>query len=180
MDYSDLNPELWYHKAVDYVLDNELMNGVGGNRFDPYGTTSRAMIVTILWRLEGCPKAVSAPAFTDVPDGMWYTEAIRWAASTGIVKGYGDQTFGLNDPITREQLATILYRYEQYKHGAAGALAFLPDFADRTEISDWAYEAMCWAVENGVIKGRESGLLDPKGRAMRCETAQMLMNDLAE
>lgn len=180
LDYSDLNPELWYHKAVDYVLDNELMNGVGGNRFDPYGTTSRAMIVTILWRLEGCPKAVSAPAFTDVPDGMWYTEAIRWAASTGIVKGYGDQTFGLNDPITREQLATILYRYEQYKHGAAGALAFLPDFADRTEISDWAYEAMCWAVENGVIKGRESGLLDPKGRAMRCETAQMLMNDLAE
>lgn len=180
LDYSDLNPDLWYHKAVDYVLDNELMNGVGGNRFDPYGTTSRAMIVTILWRLEGSPKAVSAPTFTDVPDGMWYTEAIRWAASSGIVKGYGDQTFGLNDPITREQLATILYRYEQYKHGAAGELALLPDFADRTEVSDWAYEAMCWAVENGVIKGRESGLLDPKGRAMRCETAQMLMNDLAE
>ena len=177
--FSDLDTSLWYHKATDYVLSKGLMNGVGGGKFDPNGTTSRAMIVTILWRLEGEPVVNYLMRFEDVAAETWYTEAVRWAASEGIVTGYSDLAFGPNDAITREQLATILYRYEQYKGGGfTGAWMFLLDFADRDKVSDWAYEAMCWTTMHGVINGKGDGILDPKGNAKRCEGAQMLMNYL--
>ena len=177
--FSDLDTSLWYHEATDYVLENGLMNGVGNNLFDPNGTTSRAMIVTILWRLEGEPVVNYLMQFEDVAAETWYTEAVRWAASEGIVEGYSNTSFGPNDPITREQLATILYRYEQYKGGGfTGAWMFLLDYTDRDKVSDWAYEAMCWTTMHGVINGKGDGILDPKGSAKRCEAAQMLMNYL--
>lgn len=177
--FTDLDTSLWYHEATDYVLENGLMNGVGNNLFDPNGTTSRAMIVTILWRLEGEPVVNYLMQFEDVAAETWYTEAVRWAASEGIVNGYSDTAFGPNDPITREQLATILYRYEQYKGGGfTGAWMFLLDYTDRDKVSDWAYEAMCWTTMHGVINGKGDGILDPKGSAKRCEAAQMLMNYL--
>ncbi|WP_186566559.1 S-layer homology domain-containing protein [Lawsonibacter celer] len=177
--FTDLDTSLWYHEATDYVLENGLMNGVGNNLFDPNGTTSRAMIVTILWRLEGEPVVNYLMQFEDVAAETWYTEAVRWAASEGIVTGYSDVAFGPNDPITREQLATILYRYEQHKGGGfTGAWMFLLDYTDRDEVSDWAYEAMCWTTMHGVINGKGDGILDPKGNAKRCEAAQMLTNYL--
>lgn len=177
--FNDLDTSLWYHEATDYALENGLMNGVGNNLFDPNGTTSRAMIVTILWRLEGEPVVNYLMQFEDVVAETWYTEAVRWAASEGIVEGYSNTSFGPNDPITREQLATILYRYEQYKGGGfTGAWMFLLDYIDRDKVSDWAYEAMCWTTMHGVINGRGDGILDPKGSAKRCEAAQMLMNYL--
>ena len=179
--YSDLDTEEWYHEAVDYVLWKGLMNGVGNGKFDPDGATSRAMIVTILWRLEGEPVYGQGKSgtFADVPEYTWYTEAVEWAAANGIVNGYGDGSFGPNDDITREQLATILYRYEQYKGGGfTGAWMFLLDFTDRTEVSDWAYEAMCWTNMHGIVNGKGEGILDPKGSAKRSEAAQMLMNYL--
>ena len=177
--FTDLDTSLWYHEATDYVLENGLMNGVGNKLFDPNGTTSRAMIVTILWRLEGEPVVNYLMQFEDVAAETWYTEAVRWAASEGIVEGYSNTSFGPNDPITREQLATILYRYEQHKGGGfTGAWMFLLDYTDRDKVSDWAYEAMCWTTMHGVINGKGDGILDPKGDAKRCEAAQMLMNYL--
>lgn len=174
--YSDLDTSLWYHAATDYVLGRNLMNDVGAGQFDPNGTTSRTMIVTILWRAEGCPVVNDLIQFEDVPADAWYAEAVRWAASEGIVNGYSDTAFGPSDPITREQLAAILYRYEQYLGGGfTGAWMFLLDYADRTEVSEWAYEAMCWMTMNGVMQGKSGNILDPKGFARRCETAQILM-----
>lgn len=179
-EFADLDPDAWYHDAVDYVLHKGLMNGVGGGKFDPNGTASRAMIVTLLWRLEGEPICGQGKSgtFVDVPEYEWYTEAVEWAAANGIVEGWN----GNFDPmglITREQLAAILYRYEQYTGGGfKGLWMFLLDYTDRDQVSDWAYEAMCWTTMHDVINGKGGGILDPKGSAKRCEVAQMLMNYL--
>ncbi|MBP3314091.1 MAG: S-layer homology domain-containing protein [Oscillospiraceae bacterium] len=173
--YSDLDVNAWYHDAVDYVLRKGMMDGVGGNKFAPEETTSRAMLVTILWRLEGEPVVNYAMNFSDVAEDEWYTEAIRWATSEKIVEGYGDGKFGTTDSLTREQLATILYRYEQYKGGGfKGMWAFLPSYADRAEASDWAYEAVCWMDMNDIITGKPGNLLDPKGSASRAQLAVIL------
>ena len=151
------------------------MIGTGPNTFEPETITSRAMIVTILWRLEGCPAASCEMTFEDVPAGFWYTDAVRWAQSKGIVKGYSQEEFGPDDVITREQLATILYRYEQYKGGGfTGECADRMDFVDAADVSNWAYEAMCWANENGVVIGKPGKVLDPQGSTTRAEVAVML------
>jgi len=179
MNFTDVAEGKWYTEPVKYVYHHKMMEGVGNDLFDINGTTTRAMIVTILWRLEGEPVVNYLMQFEDVPTEIWYTEAVRWAASEKIVEGYSDTAFGPTDPITREQLATILYRYEQYKGGGfTGAWMFLLDYTDRDKVSDWAYEAMCWTTMHGVINGKGDGILDPKGNAKRCEAAQMLMNYL--
>ncbi len=136
----------------------------------------RATIITRLWRLEGEPVVNYLIQFEDVPADTWYTEAVRWAASEGIVEGYCDTAFGPNDPITREQLATILYRYEQYHGGGfTGAWMFLLNYEDRAEISDWAYEALCWMSMKGVINVNEEKLLNPAGEVTHAEFEAMLM-----
>lgn len=174
--YTDLEAGKWYHDALHYCLENGLMQGVGDNVFDLDGMTTRAMIVTVLWRIAGSPVVNYAMDFEDVEADQWYTEAIRWAASENIVKGYGNGKFGTNDPITREQQASILYRYEQYKGGGfTGMWMMRLDFVDVADVSEYAYEAICWMNMKGVLLGKLDGsVLDPKGMASRVEAAAMI------
>jgi len=173
--YSDLDRKSWYHDGIHFCLENEMMKGVGNNSFDPGGTTSRGMIVTILYRLAGEPETAAANPFDDVADGQWYTDAAIWASENRIVDGYGNGKFGPNDPITREQLAAILYRYAKSRgQGFADSGVFPLDYPDASEISNWADEAMQWMVKNEIIKGKD-GKLVPGGDASRAEAATMLM-----
>lgn len=175
--FSDLDTSLWYHEATDYVLLHDMMNGVGDGKFDPNGTTTRAMFVTILWRLEGKPEVEAENLFDDVAEGTWYTEAVIWAADKEVVKGYGNGSFGPDDPITREQLATILYRYSEYKEYdmSAGDSADLSVFTDADTVSDWALSAVKWAYAEKIVEGMGNGLLNPVGHATRAQAAAMLM-----
>ena len=171
--FTDAKTDAWYHNGVHYCLANGLMDGIPGNLFDPNGTTTRAQLVTILWRLEGKPVVNYLMQFDDVASDSWYTEAVRWAAAEKIVEGH-DGKFDPNGAITREQLATILYRYEQYKGGGfTGTWMFLLDCTDRDKVSNWAYEAMCWMSMNGVITGTD-GALNPKNNATRAQIAMTL------
>lgn len=173
--YGDLDTKAWYHLDVDYVLEKGLMNGMGEGIFAPDGKLSRAMLVTILWRLEGKPVVNYNMTFEDVEAESWYTEAVRWAASEGIVLGHSADSFAPNDDITREQLATIIYRYEKYKGGGfTGAWMFRMDYADLDDVSEWSYEAMCWCTMNNIVNGKPGKLLDPLGYATRAEAAAML------
>jgi uncharacterized repeat protein (TIGR02543 family) len=173
--FTDLDTAMWYHDGIHYCLENGLMEGYGNNIFAPDAATTRAMIVTILWRLEGSPKVNYDMTFTDVEADTWYTEAIRWAASEGIVLGYDETSFGPDDIITREQLATILYRYEKMNGGGFNGLwMFRLDFVDAENVSDWAYEAMCWMTMNKIVQGKNDNVLDPQGGATRAEAATML------
>ncbi|MBE6997497.1 MAG: hypothetical protein E7427_04930 [Ruminococcaceae bacterium] len=176
--FTDVKPDDWFYEGVKYVADQGLMNGVADGLFDPNGTTTRGMIVTILYRLEGSPAVTGENPFTDVAAGQWYSDAVIWAAENKIVEGFEDGTFRPNEPITREQLAAILYRYAQSKgQGFTGLWSFQLDFPDAGDVSDWANEAMSWMVMNGVINGKD-GRLVPKGSASRAETAAMLMRFL--
>ena len=173
--YTDISEDAWYYGDVLYTYANNLMIGVGNEQFAPGMNLTRSMFVTILWRIAGEPVVTDEISFTDVPADTWYTEAVRWAAANGLVNGYSETAFGPNDNITREQLAAILYRYEQMLGGGfTGMWMFLLDFNDRDEISDWAYEAMCYMNMNGIINGKPEKLLDPQGVATRAEAAAML------
>jgi len=173
--FSDLDRKLWYHDGVHWALENGIMSGYTDGTFGPNDAISRAMIVSMLYRIEGKPAADHDMSFKDVEEGKWYTEAIRWAASKGIVAGYNDESFGPNDVLTREQLAAILYRYAKLKgQGFTGMWAFPLNFDDASEVSSWAYEAMCWMTMNGVIMGTGNNKLSPKGSATRAQVANML------
>ena len=172
--FSDLDPNAWYHDGDHFCLENGFMIGMGDGRFDPDGVTTRAMIVTVLYRVEGKPAVTGGSPFGDVATGAWYTDAVIWAAANGIVNGYEDGTFHPDDAITREQLAAILYSYAQSKgQGFTGLWSFRLDFPDAGEVSEWADEAMHWMVMNGVVGGKDGRLL-PRGNASRAETATML------
>ena len=174
--FTDTDRNAWYHDGVHWALEKSVMNGTGENTFEPMTPTTRAMLVTMLWRMEGSPGVNYQMSFKDVADGKWYTEAIRWAAAEGIVTGYNKETFGIKDPVTREQLATILYRSVQAKgSGFTGGWAFPLDFDDADQISDWADEAMHWMVMTGVINGVSDKELSPKTDASRAQVATMLM-----
>lgn len=180
MDFADVEASGWYTEAVNYVYHYGLMQGGGNGLFDIDGTTSRATITTILWRLEGEPVVNYLMQYEDVSQDAWYAEAVRWATAEGIVTGYGT-TFGAADEVTREQLAAMLYRYEQYKGGGfTGMWMFLLDATDRAEVSEWAYEAVCWMSMNGIMTGDGTGALHPKEVASRAEVAQILMNYLGQ
>ena len=169
--YADLNMGAWYHDGIHYCLDEGLMDGVGTGLFAPNATTSRAMIVTILWRLQGSPEVEAAEAFDDVAPEAWYASAIAWAVAEGVADGYGNGLFGPNDAITREQLAAMLWRYA----GSPGAEGGLSEFTDGADTSGWAQQAMSWAVARGLITGVDSDRLSPKGQATRAQTATILM-----
>ena len=177
LPFTDVSVNDWFYDAVAYVFDNGLMDGTAGTAFSPLMTTNRAMVVTILWRLAGSPEPDAAPAFSDVAADSWYTDAVAWASENGIVKGYSDTVFAPDDTVTREQLATILYRYVQHTGGGfQGAWAFPLDYADADQVSDWAYEAMCWCTMKSIINGVGGNTLNPQGSATRAEVAQILMN----
>jgi len=174
MNFTDVAEGKWYTEAIEYVYHRKMMEGVGNNLFDINGTTTRAMIVTILWRLEGEPVVNYLMQFEDVPAETWYTEAVRWAASEGIVEGYSDTAFGSTDPITREQFATILWRYAKYKgyDVSVGEDTNILSYEDAFSISEYAIPAMQWACGAGLMQG-DGVNLTPKADATRAQAAAL-------
>ena len=175
--YRDVSANDWFHEAVDYAVANGLMNGVGNNKFDPDGAMTRAMLVTVLWRYAGEPEE-GVNTFKDVKSDEWYTKAVAWAAHNGIVGGIGDNRFDPNGRITREQLATILFRYCNSKGMDPYARANLSSFPDGSKTSDYASDAISWAVAVGLIAGSKVGnrdYLQPQGNATRAQVATILM-----
>ncbi len=174
--YKDVSSDAWYYDAVMWASENGLMNGMTTKTFEPDTTTTRAMLVTTLYREAGSPAVSGTSGFSDVPSNAWFADAINWAAKEGIVTGYDENTFGPDDPLTREQLVTILYRYA----GSPNTAGSLSQFSDAKDVSDYAADAMCWAIENGIIEGRTDGTLDPQGEATRAELATILMRCFKE
>lgn len=175
--FSDLDAKAWYHEGVDYALTNSLMNGVGGGKFEPDGQLTRAQLVTVLYRAAGEPDTgKQVNPFTDVPDDTWYTRAVIWAANNGIVNGVGKNVFAPDDSITREQIATMLYRYAGAEAAKEDKLSAFPDAA---KTSDWAKEALNWAVASGLINGvadaNGTANLEPQATATRAQIATILM-----
>ena len=175
--FIDVIPGKWYVDPIDYVLVKGLMAGISESEFAPDLPTTRAMIVTILYRMEGSPEVSGAKSpYEDVKDGKWYTNAVIWADKNEIVAGYGNGKFGPEDPITREQMAAILYRYVQYKGGGFTGTWFFPlEFNDADKISDWASEAVHWCVMNEIMSGTGNGNFEPGGNATRAQIASTLM-----
>ena len=178
--FGDLTATAWYHDGVHYCLENGLMRGVSGGKFLPDGSTTRAQLVTILWRLEGSPETTGAVRFGDTAGGAWYTEAVRWAVGCGVVKGYDNECFGPDDAVTREQMAAILYRYAQHKgyDVSAGEDTNILSFDDAFAVSEYAIPAMQWACGSGMVHGiaRDGRmLLAPRDTTTRAQTATLLM-----
>ena len=178
--FGDLTAAAWYHDGVHYCLENGLMRGVSGGKFLPDGSTTRAQLVTVLWRLEGSPETTGAVRFGDTAGGAWYTEAVRWAAGCGVVKGYDNGCFGPNDAVTREQMAAILYRYAQHKgyDVSAGKDTNILSFSDAFAVSEYAIPAMQWACGSGLMTGaqRDGGmLLAPRDTTTRAQAATLIM-----
>ena len=170
--FSDVAEGAWYYDAVRYASENGLMGGYGNGRFGPNDNLSRAQFAQILFNKEGRPVVNYLLRYNDVADGAWYTEAVRWATSQGVVSGYGNGMFGPNDNITREQLAVMLWRYA----GSPAATEKELHFTDADKANGYALEALRWAVENGVMGGYGNGQLAPQGLATRAQVAQMLKN----
>ena len=171
--FTDVKETDWFYDAVGYVYENGMMSGTGSNQFSPNMTTTRGMIVTILYRLEGSP-AVSSASFDDVAAGEFYANGVYWAAANGVVSGYGKDLFGPNDPITREQMAAILYRYAQYKEYDTTVIGDVSSFADSASVNSYAIEPMNWAVGTGLLSGVGSNMLNPAGNATRAQVATIL------
>ena len=174
MRFDDVSKGDWFYKDVEYVYNEGIMDGVSKREFAPNETLTRAMIVKILYRIEGEPAGHRSSDFNDVESGRWYTGAVAWAAEKEIVKGYGNGKFGPNDPVTREQLAAILYRYTQYKGWSTmTASGNLDGFKDAASVSSYAVDAMNWAVDEGLLKGANNKL-SPKSNATRAQVAAII------
>ena len=171
--FRDVSKNDWYHDAVAYVYENGLMSGTSRTEFSPNSATTRGMIVMILWRQAGKPVVNYAMRFEDVASGSYYEEAVRWAASIGVVNGYSETAFGPADPITREQLAAILYRYAKYQDKDVTASASLDSFSAAASVSGYALDAMRWGCGMKLINGA-NGKLDPTGLATRAQVAAIL------
>lgn len=169
--FSDVAADAWYAGAVEYVRDNGLMSGTSATTFEPDGTMTRAMLATTLYRAAGSPAVSGSDSFTDTADGAWYADAVLWASRQGIISGYGNNLFGTNDPVTREQIAVILWRYT----GSPSADAS-QDFADESEIASYAASAVDWARANGVINGADGNRFLPRSNATRAQVATILRN----
>ena len=171
--FADVQPTDWAAEAVTFASARGLFSGTSETTFSPEETTSRSMVATVLYRLEGQPDQALASAYNDVSDDAWYADSVAWAAENGIVNGYGDGKFGPNDSVTREQFVVMLWRYVGSPEANDRDLAA---FTDADQINSYALEALCWAVENGVLNGNGNGKLVPGGTATRAEAAQMLKN----
>ena len=174
LPFNDVAYTSWYYDAVKFVYDKGIMDGVSYYRFAPDATITRGMVVTMLWRMAGEPYEAAA-GFTDVAAGRYYTTAVAWAAKNGIVEGMTSTTFAPDQAITREQLASILYRYAKWL-GFSGYGSDISGYTDAGKVSSYAYDAMSWAVRSGVVTGTSARVLDPQGTASRAAAAQMFMN----
>lgn len=177
LPFTDVKNGNWFYDAVKYAYEQGLMTGTSATTFAPNGTMNRAMIVTVLYRLEKSPAVTGASKFTDVPAGQWYSDAVAWAAANKIVNGYDETTFGPMNAVTREQMAAILFRYEQVKGLENVTLEEnLNRFPDQNKISAYAIPALQWAVGQKIINGNADGTLDPTGTATRAQVAQIFTN----
>ena len=177
LPFTDVKSSNWFYDAVKYAYEQGLMTGTSATTFAPNGTMNRAMIVTVLYRLEKSPAVTGASKFTDVPAGQWYSDAVAWAAANKIVNGYDETTFGPMNAVTREQMAAILFRYEQVKGLENVTLEEnLNRFPDQNKISAYAIPALQWAVGQKIINGNADGTLDPTGTATRAQVAQIFTN----
>lgn len=177
--FGDLTATAWYHDGVHYCVEKGLMHGISADKFLPDGSVTRAQLAAILWRMEGNPAPVSAADFSDAADGAWYAEAVRWAAGSGVVKGYADGRFRPNDAVTREQMATLLYRFAGYKgyDVSIGGDTDILRFVDGAAVGGYAVPAMRWACGSGLMTGaqRDGGMaLAPRDTATRAQTATLL------
>ena len=177
--FADAAPTAWYHDGVHYCVEKGLMHGISANKFLPDGSVTRAQLAAILWRLEGNPAPVSTADFSDVADGAWYAEAVRWAVGSGVVKGYADGRFRPNDAVTREQMAALLYRFAGYKgyDVSIGGDTNILRFVDGAAVGGYAVPAMRWACGSGLMTGaqRDGGMaLAPRDTATRAQTATLL------
>jgi hypothetical protein len=171
--FTDVGEDDWFRDAVYFCRDNGYFRGIDDTHFMPDGTMTRAMFVTVLYRMAGEPKVTGPNQFGDVESGEWYTDAVIWAAEQGLVDGYDNGLFGATDSVTREQMVTLLWRFSGK---AADESTDLSKFSDADRISDWAKDAFEWAIGIGLIRGKGSGVLDPGGTATRAEVAQIAMN----
>ena len=174
LPFSDVRIADWFYNDVKYVYEKGMMAGTAADVFAPNATTTRAMIVTILYRLEGSPAVTGTSAFVDVPAGQWYTDAVNWAAANQIVKGTSATTFAPNDSITREQMAAILYRYAQYKGYDVTKKADLSGYSDNGQVSAYAKDALAWANAAKLINGVTNTTLAPQGNATRAQVSAIL------
>ena len=174
LPFVDVDKSEWYYTAVQYAYENGLFSGTSATTFAPEDTLSRSMVVSVLYRLSGSPSVTDNQSFSDVSSGLWYTDAVNWAAGTSVIDGVGDNRFAPEGDITREQLATILYRYAKNMHLTDASDAELSRFKDADTVSDWAAEAMVWAVANGLISGTSDTTLSPKDTATRAQFAQIM------
>lgn len=173
--FVDVSRSDWFAEAVDYVVEAGLMNGTSATAFSPNAPMNRAMLVTILYRLENMPAVTQSNPFLDVAQGTWYTDAVIWASANGIVEGYGNGSFGPMNPVTREQAAAILNRYVAYKGGDVSSRVLLDGYIDAASVSGWAQEAMQWAVADKLISGTDTNALMPAGNTTRAQAAQIFM-----
>lgn len=173
--FSDVAANAWYVGAVEYVRDNGLMSGTSDTTFSPNGTMTRAMLAVVLYRMAGSPAVSGSDSFTDTADGTWYANAVLWASGEGVMSGYGGGLFGTNDPVNREQIAAILWRYA----GSPAAFGVAVPYADEASISAYAVSAAAWARENGFINGIDGNRFAPKSNATRAQVATVLMNYLS-
>ena len=174
-----MDENAWYYDAVYAAYDAGLMNGVGEGLFAPNATLDRATLATVLYREAGESAAKGTASFTDIAEGQWYTDAVNWAAEQGVVNGYPEGTFRPEAPITRQEMATMLYRYWKLRGGKYTAKDdVLAGYQDRGEVADWALEAMRWTVQSGIIIGMTPTTLNPAGSATRAQVALVLVNYL--
>ena len=171
-ELSYVDVEQWYHDAVDFVINKGMMSGNGDGTFAPEAELSRAMLVQILYNIEGKPEVETEKSFCDVAEDDWYYNAVMWAAENGIVLGNADGTYAPNDNVTREQMVTILYRYADSPEVEDGEITF----ADAADIDEYAQAAVAWAVAEGVVKGVGDNKFNPDGNSTRAETAQVMLN----
>lgn len=167
----------WFYNDVMFAYEKGLMTGSYADSFLPHGNTSRAEIAVTLYRMEGSPAVEGRNSFTDMEygaDKVWYYDMVTWAQQNGIMDGSGDGRFGAGEPLTREEFVSILYRYAKVKGYDVTGTEMPDSFTDRSDVSDWAQEAMTWAVSRGIINDRGNNLLDPKDAATRAEVAVML------
>ena len=173
--FTDVAKGAWYFDSVEKIVEMGLFAGTSDTQFSPDAPMTRAMLVTVLHRLEGKTAPKKAAAFADVPAGQWYSDAIAWASENGIVNGYGADTFGTNDSISRQDMVTILYRYLKYKGITPIDGKALDNFTDGGNVSDYAKSAMEWAYAQGLINGTSETTLSPKDNCTRAQVATIIL-----
>lgn len=175
MSFADVTADKWFYEAVKFAYEAGLMNGEGTNTFNPNGNLNRAMLVTILYRLEQSPAVTESSKFSDVAAGQWYTEAVIWASENGIVNGYENGTFAPTNKVSREEMAAMLMRYAEFKGIDVSAGKDLSGYSDAGKVAGWAKPNLSWANSAGLIQGDENNNLNPQGKATRAEAAMILM-----